>query len=671
MKNCSGSSTSALAAARGSDLGGPSSLSGSFDRVILVGNPNVGKSVLFGQLTRTYATVSNYPGTTVELASARAQGMPGGPEVVDTPGTNSLTPLSEDERVTRDLLLDSPGARVLQVADAKNLRRALLLSLELAELQIPFAIALNMRDEADARGITIDAGRLAAALGVPIVPTVAPRGAGVADASRAVVAARPASARLELPPALEGSLEEAAAALPETLRGRRGLAAMLLAGDPALARRLRPVAGEDALARIEAIRRRLTRGTAETVAGRFARARLRQADRILAACYRASAAGRSRASRLGGITTHPVWGVPIVLAVLWITYEVVGVFGAGTAVRFLEDTVFGKVLNPAAVRAASFLPWALARDLLVGEYGVITMALTYAIAIVLPIVFFFFVIFGLLEDSGYLPRLAVMLDRVMKVLGLNGKAVLPMVLGLGCDTMATLTTRILETKREKILVTLLLALGVPCSAQLAVILALTAQLSVAATAIWAAVVLASLLVVGWAAARLVPGDGSDFILELPPLRVPTLGNIVQKTLARLEWYLKEAVPLFVLGTLLLFVMARVGLLKVLERAAAPVVVHVLSLPREAAAAFVVGFLRRDYGAVFLADAARTGQLSAVQTVVALVTLTLFVPCVANYLIMIKERGWKAATAMVAFIFPFACLVGGLLNWGLRAMGVSL
>jgi ferrous iron transport protein B len=640
-------------------------------RVILVGNPNVGKSVVFGYLTRSYATVSNYPGTTVEVTCAKAIDLDGHPDVIDTPGTNSFTPLSDDERVTRDILLDAPDARVLQVADSKNLRRALVLSIELGELEVPFALALNMQDEARARGIEVDAARLADLLGVPVVPTIATQRVGLAEATRAVGAARPAALALDLPDDLAAALAAASDALPHALRGRRGLAAMLLAGDSALADRLRPVAGDVALARIEALRAALALRTADTVAGRFARARQKLADRILAQCFRARRAPGPRAARLSRLTTHPVWGLPIVLFVLWATYEVVGVFGAGTAVDFLENTVFAKWVNPPAIRAAAAIPSSLVRDFFVGEYGVVTMALTYAIAIVLPIVFFFFVIFGLLEDSGYLPRLAVMLDRVMKTLGLNGKAVLPMVLGLGCDTMATMTTRILETKKEKMLVTLLLALGVPCSAQLAVILALTSQLSIWAAVIWAAVVLASMFLVGWAAARLLPGDRSDFILELPPLRVPTLGNILSKTLARLEWYVKEAVPLFVLGTVLLFVMDRVGALAVMERAAAPIVVHVLSLPPEAASAFVVGFLRRDYGAVFLADAAHTGRLGGVQIVVALVTLTLFVPCVANYFIMIKERGWKVASAMAAFIVPFACAVGGALNWGLRALRVTL
>jgi ferrous iron transport protein B len=280
----------------------------------------------------------------------------------------------------------------------------------------------------------------------------------------------------------------------------------------------------------------------------------------------------------------------------------------------------------------------------------------------------FFLVFGFLEDSGYIPRLAIFSDRIFRAMGLNGKAVLPMMLGLGCDTMATMTTRILETKKEKILVTLLLALGVPCSAQLAVILGLMGSLSLGAMAIWSLVVAGTMLVVGWTAARLLPGESADFILELPPLRLPTVGNTIKKTLARLEWYLKEAIPLFLAGTLLLFLLDRFGLIKVLERFCAPVVVHWLSLPKEVASAFVVGFLRRDYGAVFLADAARAGELSAVQVIVALVTLTLFVPCVANYFIMIKERGLKTATGMVLFIFPFAFLVGGLINWILRATG---
>ncbi len=247
--------------------------------------------------------------------------------------------------------------------------------------------------------------------------------------------------------------------------------------------------------------------------------------------------------------------------------------GAGTAVNFLEKIVFGEYLNPWAVKIVHFiLPIPFLQELIVGDYGLVTMALTYSIAIVLPIVGFFFIAFGLLEDSGYLPRLAVMVNKVFKIMGLNGKAVLPMILGLGCDTMATLTTRILETKKEKILVTLLLALGVPCSAQLGVILGLVAGLSGLATIIWLVTLLAVMLLVGYLAAKVIPGDPSDFVLELPPIRVPQLSNILVKTLARVQWYLKEAVPLFILGTFILFISHKVGALAYIQQLTDPIVV---------------------------------------------------------------------------------------------------
>jgi ferrous iron transport protein B len=294
------------------------------------------------------------------------------------------------------------------------------------------------------------------------------------------------------------------------------------------------------------------------------------------------------------------------------------------------------------------------------------MALAYSLALVLPIVGTFFVAFGALEDSGYLPRLAVMVNRVFKTMGLNGKAVLPMVLGLGCDTMATLTTRILETPKERLIVILLLALGVPCSAQLTVMMAMLAGLGPAAAAIWAVVVIGVILVVGRLAAMILPGRGSDFVLELPPLRLPQAGNILVKTLARIEWYLKEAVPLFVLGTLLLFVADRAQLLGAIERATEPILGGLLGLPRETAEAFVIGFLRRDFGAAGLYRLAREGRLDAIQVVVAVTTITLFMPCVANFFMIVKERGWRTGIAIAVFVFPFAVAVGAALNLLLRA-----
>jgi ferrous iron transport protein B len=598
-------------------------------RVVLLGNPNVGKSALFNALTGLRATVSNYPGTTVEVYRGRLAG--GSAEIVDSPGLNSLLPLSEDEQVTSELVRSvrgDEGSVVVQVADAKNLRRALLLTLQLGQLEVPTMLVLNMHDEAEARGIRLDLRGLERELGIPVRATVATAGRGLDGVMESLALARVPQNHVPIP-------EDVAAPALALLSGAEAPPAT----PPAFVARYH----ESLLAHADAIARRYaTEGV--TTAARVSRS-------------------------LGRVAIHPVWGWPVLAAVLLAMYEFVGIFGAGTLVGLMEEGLFHGYLNPWAKAALAPLPWAFVRDLLVGEYGLVTMGLSYGLAIVLPIVLTFFTAFALLEDSGYLPRLAVMSDRVFRLMGLNGKAVLPMVLGLGCDTMATMTTRILETRKDRLLVTLLLALGVPCSAQLGVIMGMIAYLPPAAVAVWGAVVTGVMFAVGWAASRLIPGERSDFILELPPIRVPQLGNIVIKTVARLEWYLKEVLPLFALGTLLLFVLDRTGALHLLERWAAPLVEGGLGLPRATTAAFIVGFLRRDYGAAGLFALARAGALSVPQVLVSLVVVTLFVPCIANVLVIVREHGARVGLWVVGFVFPFAFAVGVVLRFGMLAFGV--
>ena len=248
-------------------------------------------------------------------------------------------------------------------------------------------------------------------------------------------------------------------------------------------------------------------------------------------------------------------------------------------------------------------------------------------------------------------------------MGLNGKAVLPMVLGLGCDTMATMTTRILETRKERVVTTLLLALAVPCSAQLGVLLAMMASLTPAGALAWVAIMVAVLLAVGYLSSRLFGGEASDFVLEIPPMRKPQLSNILVKTVSRINWYLREVIPLFVIGTAILFLLDRFDLLERLARWSEPVVTGWLGLPAQMSNAFLVGFMRRDFGAVYILDAvtAPVPLLTPHQILVAMVTITLFMPCFANFLMIAKEHGQKVAWSMIAFIFPFAFLVGGLVH----------
>ena len=668
--------------------------------VILVGNPNVGKSVLFSALTGRYATVSNYPGTTVEITRARASIGGHEVEVLDTPGTNTLLPQSEDEMVTRDILLANPGATVLQVGDLKNLRRTLLLALQLAEFRVPTALVLNMIDEARDLGIEVDTAALEATLGVPVVSASALRKWNLDKVRDAAASPRVSDWQIHYSPALELGIQRIEKVLPPMAIHSRAVALAILAGDESLREWLQATVSEDALAAIEQIREEVQSATQEVLGYRIQRERFIHIDRILAAVYSRSARpdGGIRAW-IGSASMHPVWGVPFLLGALLIAYLFVGKWAAGDVVDWFESVLFNGMINPWLIRgmdAVTGFPhvhvfeeglitseYALTgavaggavigkffHDILVGPFGIVTMALTYAIAIVLPVVTTFFIFFGILEDSGYLPRLAVMLNRVFKKMGLNGKAVLPMVLGLGCDTMATMTTRILETKKERVIVTLLLALGVPCSAQLGVILAMLGPLGPWAAVIWLSVIGGTIFLVGWLSSLLVKGEAADFVLEVPPIRMPKVSNILIKVAARTEWYLKEAVPLFILGTLVLYVADVTRLLPKLQMLMAPLVVGALRLPVEAADAFLIGFLRRDYGAAGLFVMQRAGELNAIQTIVSLTVITLFIPCIANLFMIIKERGLKTAMWMAGFIIVYAFGIGYVMSRVLPLLPIS-
>lgn len=644
------------------------------NEIILVGNHNVGKSVLFGWLTGKYVTVANYPGTTVEIARGIAQ-YDGHRAVVDTPGVNSLEPISDDERVTRDVLLHTqlPLPQIVQVADAKNLRRALLITLQLAEMRSPLILVLNMMDEAKARHIEIDTQQLQSALGVPVIAATAIKRQGLDELVNALDEPQVLKPLVRFDDAVEDALEEIETHLRDVCAQPRAVAIAFLNGDPAMDEFVQVRVDAQTYETLRQLRADLEQRVGAPLSRAMQETRVEWIDRTVRAVYAnnhpARSTGETWASKFARWSVHPVWGIPILLAVLFAVYEFVGVFGAGVLVGFIEKTIFGAWLNPLITELVrAWIPFPIVQAFLVGEYGIVTVALTYSFAIIFPIVFTFFIAFGILEDSGYLPRLAVMAHRAFRVMGLNGKAVLPMILGLGCDTMATMTTRTLETKKDRVLVTLLLALGVPCSAQLGVVLGMLAGLDAFATFIWLAVVAGVLLAVGWLAAQIIPGDSSDFILELPPLRVPLLSHLVVKTMARLEWYLKEVLPLFVLGTMILFALSYVGALQWLENAMQPLIVGWLGLPIESTSAFLVGFLRRDYGAAGFFQMAHAGLLTREQTLVALVTITLFVPCIANFFVMVKERGVKTALAITAFVVPFAFLVGGALHFVFGVLG---
>jgi ferrous iron transport protein B len=642
-------------------------------RVLLVGHPNVGKSALFNRLTGQYVTVSNYPGTTVEVSHGHCHKLGKDVDVIDTPGMYSLLPITEEERVASDMLLSGDLRAVVHVADAKNLDRMLGLTLQLIEAGLPVILALNMFDEARDLGVRIDVPRLAALLGIPVVPTVSITGEGLPELIRHLQSPPPPSAlKIEYGSIIERAITDLSACLATAAIAPRARASLLLQGDSRERERVFREKGEQETARLlERVAQTRTQLNHSphyyvTLAQRT------RVDGIVSECVTAPRRVPDRArALLDRLCTQPLTAFPLLLLVLYLAlYKFVGQFGAGTLVDLLESKLFEAHINPWATRLTdAWIPWAPLRSLVTGEYGLVTLGLRYAVAIVLPIVGTFFLAFAILEDSGYLPRLALLVDRGFKKIGLNGRAVIPLVLGFGCDTMATLVTRTLETRRERIICTILLALAIPCSAQLGVIMGLLAG-HPAALLIWAGVVLAIMLAAGYLAAQVLPGEKPMFYMELPPLRVPTVMNVAVKTYSRMVWYFREILPMFLLASVLIWLGQITRIFHLLLHLAQPVV-RALGLPNEAAVAFLFGFFRRDYGAAGLYDLQKAGLMNANQLTVAAITLTLFLPCVAQFLVMQKERGTRATLWISGGVLVTAFAVGWLANAVLNTSGITL
>jgi ferrous iron transport protein B len=639
--------------------------------LVIVGSPNVGKSVLFNSLTGAYVTVSNYPGTTVEVSRGHARF--GGEEwaVVDTPGMYALLPSTEEERVGRRILLDEDPAVTLHVVDAKNLERMLPFTLQLMEAGQPVILVCNIMDEAERRGISLNIEALTGLLGLPVIPTVSTEGRGVEELRVAIEGYQPTDGGVVVRYTEE--IETAIARIVELLPARPGLSrralALLLLQEDADAAALL----DEATAALAAeIARECSRKHSQPLSYVIATRRQQHAARCADAALQApEARERTFGERLSDVLITPWSGIPILLLVLYLgLFKFVGGIGAGVVVDFLETRLFEGHLNPWIESVVSrALPWPVIHDLLAGEYGLFTLGLRYAVAIVLPIVTFFFIVFAVLEDSGYLPRLALLVDRVFKKIGLSGRGVIPLVLGLGCDTMATLVTRTLPTVRERIVATILLSLAVPCSAQFGVIVALL-QGRPGALAVWGGVLGLVFLLTGFLAARLVPGETPHFYMELPPLRFPKLSNVLVKTYTRVVWYLKEIIPLFLLASVLIWLGNLSGLFGLAIRALEHPV-RWIGLPSDAATVFLFGFFRRDYGAAGLYDLNQEGGLTGVQVTVATIALTLFLPCIAQFLINVKERGWKMGVGVSVFVLLAAFGVAWLVNLILVGTGVAL
>ncbi len=586
-------------------------------RLVLVGNPNVGKSVVFNYLTGKYVDVSNFPGTTVDIS----QGTYKNYQVMDTPGIYGVSSFNDEEKVAREVILQAD--LLLNIVDGVHLERDLFLTLQLAEMGIPLVVAVNMMDEVDRQGIKLDLEALEDILGVPVVPIAAARKTGLEEMANSLCLAKKGNKSSEVKKLLETFT------LKDISEAKLLLA---LEGDFKI---------EDIPNKREEIYL-LRRKRVDTICKKIV-------------CYKDG--NNIFAEKLGDKLIKPIMGVPILFIMLFLAYKIIGVFAAGTVVDFLEGlmTTYYEPWIRAVVGSFISLDSMLGQ-LLVGDFGVLTMTVTYIVGLLLPLVVAFYLLLSILEDSGYLPRVATLLDRSFHKVGLNGRAVIPMILGFGCVTMATISTRILGSDRERLIAIVLLSLTIPCSAQMGVITAMLSALGFGYFLAYILIMLAIFVLAGTALNKLLPGKTTDLLIDIPPMRLPLLKNVWQKTWSKSLHFLSEAGPLFAIGSLLIGLLQITGVLEILQQLAAPIVVTWMKLPKEAATAFIMGIIRRDFGAAGFFNMALTKQ----QTLVAMTTLTLFVPCIASIVVVLKERGFKQGLGVFIGCIGIAFLIGGIM-----------
>jgi ferrous iron transport protein B len=643
--------------------------------VVLIGLPNVGKSTIFSRLITSKVRISHYPGSALEVKRGRLKIEGEECEIIDIPGVYSLFSNADNENVARNILIDEKPDLVVQVSDAKNLKRSFALTSLLAELNIPLVLILNMVDEAAQKGIKVKRHKLEELLGTAVIETIASEGVGITALISALGKASSPSYPSRLPASLAGAVQGLVglmADMPKDSRKadekweKRTLALFSLAGDKETSRWALQRSGVDddkaAHDLIEEAGRSFYRPLDQIIA----RASDPWAEGLYAeSVYFTPVTSTPILNRIGDLALTPVAGSLILFIMLATIYFIVGKFAAGFLVDFLVKDFFGGIVGPHLKHAVELSSSAFIRDITTGPYGLYTMALVPAFGLVLPVIVVFFFTFGFIEDSGYFSRLSILLDRLFRKIGLNGKAVLPIILGFSCVSMATISTRVLSSKRERFIATFLLSLGVPCSAKLSVILVIMAQVSFTAFLVVFGVVFALTIASGFILNKLMPAETTNFIMEIPPIRIPSLRNVITKTSYRSLMFLREAVPLFILSALGLFIAEKIGLLVLVEDLAAPVVRGFLGLPPQFVESLLLGFIRGEAGFAMLKRMMDAAVIDHLQLVVAMIVSILFIPCVTNFMLIIKEQGPKKAFAIIISVTACAFLTGGIMNYFLR------
>jgi ferrous iron transport protein B len=597
-------------------------------RVAIVGLPNTGKSLLFQRLAGRFRTSANYPYTTTELETA--PGRRGDALLIDTPGISGMELSSEDEAPTRRMLRDDPPDALVLCMDAGNLGRSLLVAAQLFDLEIPTVVCLNMMDEAIAKGEIVDQQSLERELGVVVVPTCAIDGRGIAELAASLDRAR-VPAKVPYPRWLGDKLDDMS---PRGSRARR--VEQVIA---ARHRDLRP--GQSARHMVLEAHYHWARETASRVVRRSG-----------------LEPRRTIWQRVEVLALHPVGAWLFLAATLAAVYLLVAKIG----VAVLSEGMDRLLAQPIVATVASWAGPGLVREILVGDFGLLSLGLLNALCTVLPILGVFYLVYGFLEDIGYFPLLSVQFDQLLRFFGLTGRAVLPMTLGFGCNSVATLSTRSLPTPRQRFVACFLISLGIPCAVQLGVMMAILSTVPLAAMGGLVLIVLLLQALSGSVLARVLPrGPRCEFLMELPPLRPPHWPNILNKTWHRLKEFCVEACPLFVASAGVLLVLHYTGLLARIRALLAPVVVKGLGLPEACADVLLMTLARREVGAVMMKEMVDRGQMDLQQIFVGLLVMTLFVPCMSNTMILGRTLGWVKTAVIFVLVTAIALGTGLLAN----------
>lgn len=563
-------------------------------KIILMGNPNVGKSIVFSRLTGANVIASNYPGTTVDFSKGKMKIGKEYVEIIDAPGTYSLEPANKAEEVALKMLNEADV--VINVVNATNLERNLYLTLELLERDVPVIISLNIWDETHHLGIQIDEKELENLLGIPIVPTVALTGEGI---KTLVSRIKEAKTNEEIKPtSREGRWIEIGSLIEKVERVEH---------------------------RHHTIR-----------------------------------------DRISDLTIRPLTGLPLAAGIIFLSFWIVRLIGENL-IGYIFEPLFEELYRPVITGLSNWLGPGFIHSLLIGQYGVeidfvesmgmLTTGLFVPVGMVLPYIIAFYFMLSILEDTGYMPRLATLLDNVFHKLGMHGHGIVPLFLGLGCNVPGALSTRTLETRKQRFISATLLAIAVPCMAQTAMVFGILGPYGIHYIGLVFFTLAILYIVMGLIMNKFVKGASPEIFLEIPPYRRPSLKVILKKTWMRVRWFLREAIPFLFAGVLVINILYSVGFLQWLGTVLSPVMQGLFGLPGESSVSMIVGFLRKDLAVGMLLPLG----MSPMQLVIATTMLTIYFPCVATFAVLVKELGIKDMLKSAAIMIGTVVTVGFILK----------